>query len=71
MDEQMMRIAHFLSQYVHCNGGPLPFDDAKVLKDAIAMILKDEVMTVTEMRCEALADYNVIIPWDMIPEEAL
>lgn len=71
MDEQMMRIAHFLSQYVHCNGGPLPFDDVKVLKDAIAMILKDEVMTVTEMRCEALADYNVIIPWDMIPEEAL
>lgn len=71
MDEQMKRIAYFLSQYVHCNGGPLPFDDEKVLRDAIAMILKDEVMTVTEMRCEALAEYDVIIPWDMIPEEAV
>lgn len=71
MDEQMKRIAAFLSQYVHCNGGLLPEDDVDTLKDAIAMILKDEIMTVAEMRCEALADYGVIIPWDMIPEEAL
>ena len=67
MDEQMKRIAAFLSQYVHCDGGDLPWDDVKVLRDAIAMILRDEVMTIGEMRFEALRDYKVIMPWDMFP----
>jgi len=69
MDEQLKRIAYFLSQYVHCNGGPLPWDDIEVIKDAVAIVLNDEVMTVDEMRREALKEYDVIIPWDFFPEE--
>lgn len=68
MDEQMKRIAAFLNQYVHCDGGDLPWNNIKILKDAIAMVLNDGVMTIREMRFEALRDYKVIIPWDMFPE---
>ena len=69
MDEQLKRIAYFLSQYVHCNGGPIPWDDVEVIKDAVSIVLEDEVMTVDEMRREALKEYDVIIPWNFFPEE--
>ena len=68
MEEQMKRIAAFLSQYVECDGCDMPWESVKLLRDAIAIVINEGIMTISEMRFEALRDYKVIIPWDMFPE---
>lgn len=69
MDGQIERIAAWLNQYVRYDGGLLPADKDSV-KDGLSLLLEEKVMTVDEMRLEALREYNVIIPWDLFPKES-
>lgn len=62
MDDFRERIAAFLRQYVETSsGGLLPADDASI-KDGIALLIENEVMSKEEIRFEALSEYNVMIP---------
>lgn len=65
---QLERIAEYLSQYVESGGGKLP-PVKEVLMTAIAMLLMDKILTVDEMRREAVKEHSVIIPWDYFPKE--
>lgn len=69
MDEQMMRIAHFLSQYLQTNDGMLIPPNEAYIRDGIAVLLEENIMTLDELRMEALKDFNVIVPWNLCPEE--
>lgn len=65
---QLDLIAEFLSEYVDYAGSTVP-GSVDPVKDAIAVLLENGVMTIDEMRHEALRDYNVIIPWNLFPKE--
>ena len=69
MDGQIERIAAFLRQYVDCSGGLLPAENA-ALEAAIKILLEHGIFSVSEMRFEALKEYDVIIPWDLFPKES-
>lgn len=68
--EQLKRIAAFLNQYVQPNEGSaiLPADE-NYIKEAIEMLITDEIMTAEEIRAEALEEYDVIVPWNLFPAE--
>ena len=70
MYEQLKRVAAFLQQYVKTadNSPTLPADMA-MLKDAIFTLLDAKVMTVDEIRREALEEFDVIVPWWLFPDE--
>ena len=69
MDGQLKRIAAFLNQYVNCDGYPTLPENEVFVKDAISVLVEQNVMSVSEIRREALRDYDVIIPWDYFPME--
>jgi len=68
MDGQIERIAAWLNQYVSYDGGLLPADKDSV-RDGLMLLIDEKVMTIDEMRLEALKEYNVIIPWDLLSKE--
>lgn len=70
MDDQIERIAAFLRQYVEYDGGLLLPADREAIKDAVSLMIENKIMSVDEMRREALREYNVIIPWDLFPKES-
>lgn len=69
MDGQIERIAAWLNQYVTYDGGLMPADKEGV-KDGLSILIEEKVMTVAEMRLEALREYKVIIPWELFPKES-
>lgn len=67
MNDFRERIAAFLRQYVETtSGGLLPVDDVYI-KDGIALLIENDIMSKEEIRVEALSDYNVIIPDSYFP----
>lgn len=69
-NDQYRLIAAFLSQYLTANDGGLEIPPIEsYLRAGLCMLVRDGVMTVEEIRQEALADYNVIIPWFLFKEE--
>ena len=70
MYEQLKRVAAFLQQYIQTadNNPVLPVDMA-ILKDAIFTLLDAKVMTVEEIRREALEEFDVIVPWWLFPDQ--
>ena len=70
MYEQLKRVAAFLQQYVKTadNSPTLP-TDMTMLKDAILTLLDAKVMTVEEIRREALEEFDVIVPWWLFPDQ--
>ncbi len=66
--EANQRITAFLSQFVHLSGSLVPPDESYI-KDAIQVIIENEVMTKEELRLEAITDYSVIIPEDFFRNE--
>lgn len=70
MDGQIERIAAFLRQYVDYGDGVLPAENAAI-EAAIKVLLEHGIFSVSEMRLEALKEYDVIIPWDLFPKESL
>ena len=62
-------IAQFLGQYLQANDGMVFPANVDYIKDGISVLLEQSIMTVSEMREEALRDYSVIIPWEFFPKE--
>lgn len=63
----LQRLAAFLSQYARDkDGGVIPPELAYV-KDAIALLIDEEVMTAEEIRREALEEFDVIVPAELLP----
>lgn len=65
-DEMLYRICNFLNQFVWVEGGLLKPEPAHI-RDAIKLLIAENVMSKDEMRKEALRDYLVIIPNDFFP----
>ena len=68
-DMQLKLIAAFLSQYLEANNGMLIPPDEAYIRDGIAVLLEENIMTLDELRMEALRDFNVIVPWNLCPKE--
>lgn len=68
-DDQTVRIAAFLSQYIQPNYATRTLADREVQKQAIALLIEEKMMTRDEILKEAIRDYNVFIPFDMFPVE--
>ncbi len=67
--ETLRRIAGFLAQYVHWHGSP-PEPQIPVIVHAIDLLISEEVMTAEEIRREALKEFAVIIPAELLIEKA-
>lgn len=66
-NEQLQLIAAWLSQYVTpTSGGIMVPADAAFIKAGIRLLIQNEVMTPEEIREEALKEYQVIIPWELL-----
>lgn len=63
----LTRLASFLSEYLNNNGRPLSPSE-ELCRAGCMMLVADGVMTVNELRQEALEKYAVIIPWDYFRE---
>lgn len=68
-DMQLKLIAAFLSQYLEANNGMLIPPDEAYIMDGISVLLEENIMTLDELRREALKDFNVIVPWNLCPKE--
>ena len=65
--DALQRLACFLSQYARSkDGGVIPPETAHV-KDAIRLLISEEVMTAEEIRREALEEFGVIVPAELLP----
>ena len=68
-NEQLQLVAAWISQYVTpTDGGLMIPADPRFLKDGIQLLIEGGVMTPEEIRREALKDYGVIIPWELMKE---
>ncbi len=65
--DTLQRLACFLSQYARSWGGGLIRAEAAMVKDAIGLLIDEEVMTAEEIRREALAEFGVIVPTELLP----
>lgn len=65
--DTLQRLAAFLSQYAQPWGGGVLRADAAMVKDAIALLIDEEVMTAEEIRQEALEEFGVIVPAELLP----
>lgn len=66
-NEQLQLIAAWLSQYVTpSSGGILVPAEADFIRDGIHLLIDNRVMTPEEIRKEALEEFQVIIPWDIM-----
>ena len=65
--ETLKRLACFLSQYAQCWYTRVIEPDAAMVKDAIALLIDEEVMTAEEIRREALEEFDVIVPAELLP----
>lgn len=70
MTEQSFRIGAFLSQYVNPAYDGQTLTEPAVQRDAIALLIEENVMSADQIRPEALRDYDVIIPDYLFPREA-
>ena len=70
MTEQSFRIGAFLSQYVNPAYDGQTLTEPAVQRDAIALLIEENVMSADQIRREALRDYDVIIPDYLFPREA-
>ena len=68
MSEQLKLVSAFLSQYVQPEEGMILPDDEESIRGAIELLLHENVMTVGEIKKEALEEYNVIVPYNLFPE---
>lgn len=65
--DALSRLACFLSQYAQDkDGGVIPPEPAYV-KSAIRLLIDEEVMTAEEIRREALEEFGVIVPAELLP----
>ncbi len=70
--EQLRRIAAYLQQYVqNLDGDPMIPATPSYIKSGIKLLLDGKIMTVSEMRQEALEQFSVIIPWDLFPDDVV
>lgn len=70
VNDQLQLTANFLSQYIRLNEGGMAIPpEAEVIKQCIELLLDEKVMTVDEIRMEALRDFDVIIPWSLFPDK--
>lgn len=65
--DTLQRLACFLSQYVQCRYMRVIEPDAAMVKDSIALLIDEEVMTAEEIRREALEEFGVITPAELLP----
>lgn len=65
--DTLKRLACFLSQYVQGWYMRVIEPDAAMVKDAIALLINEEVMTAEEIRREALQEFGVIVPAELLP----
>lgn len=65
--ETLQRLACFLSQYVQGWYMRVIEPDAAMVKDAIYLLISEEVMTAEEIRREALEEFGVIVPAELLP----
>ena len=65
--DTLQRLACFLSQYVQGGYARVIEPDAAMVKDAIRLLIDEEVMTAEEIRREALEEFGVIVPAELLP----
>ena len=63
----LQRLAAFLSQYTRNKGGGVIPPEPGYVKDAIRLLIDEEVMTAEEIRREALQEFGVIVPAELLP----
>lgn len=65
LSDQSYRILSFLLPYVDFRDG-LGSVTQEALKQAVNLLIKENVFTPEELRYECLREQNAIIPWDWI-----
>ena len=65
--DALQRLACFLSQYAQSKGGGVIQAEVPAVKDAIRLLIDEEVMTAEEIRREALEEFGVIVPAELLP----
>lgn len=68
-NEQYERIRAYLSQYITGPGGDVIAADRETLRDGIALLIEQRILTRDEIRWEALNSYFVIVPEELFPDE--
>lgn len=64
MSEFLSRLAAYLSQYCdYYDGNPVLPPEEDVLRDAVKTIIENQVMSVDELKAEALSEFGVIVPY--------
>lgn len=65
--DTLQRLACFLSQYARDKDGGVVQAEVPMVKDAIDLLIDEEVMTAEEIRREALEEFGVIVPAELLP----
>ena len=65
--DALQRLACFLSQYARSKDGGVILPETAHVKDAIRLLISEEVMTAEEIRREALEEFGVIVPAELLP----
>lgn len=65
--DTLQRLACFLGQYAQKRGGGVVQAEVPMVKDAIRLLIDEEVMTAEEIRREALEEFGVIVPAEPLP----
>lgn len=63
MSDFLSRLSAYLSQYCdYYDGNPVLPPEEDVLRDAVQTIIENRVMSVDELKAEALSEFSVIVP---------
>lgn len=65
--DALSRLACFLSQYAQKRDGGVVQAEVPMVKDAIRLLIDEEVMTAEEIRREVLEEFGVIVPAELLP----
>ena len=65
--DALSRLSCFLSQYARDKDGGVIQAEVPIVKDAIRLLISEEVMTAEEIRREALEEFGVIVPAELLP----
>ena len=65
--DTLQRLAAFLSQYAQDKNGDVIPPEPAYVKSAIRLLSDEEGMTAEEIRREALEEFGVIVPAELLP----
>lgn len=60
------KLAEFIANHVNILDGKHSFQEEEVVRQSIALLLKEKAFTVDELRKQALKEQGIIISWEML-----